>query len=193
MILARHLFAAALVLSAPMVTAAQSPPAATPAAPAIEKGSTVHLEYTLKDDAGAVLDTNKGQAPLTYTQGEEQILPGLEKELTGLHKGDEKKVTVKPEDGYGALDPSAQTEVPKEMLPSSALTVGTQLMARSAAGEARPVRVKEIKEQTVILDLNHPLAGKTLLFEVKVLGIDPPRTPEPTPAEPKPLEPTPTK
>jgi FKBP-type peptidyl-prolyl cis-trans isomerase SlyD len=193
MIVARHLLAAALVLSAPMVTAAQTPPVETPAAPVIEKGSKVHLEYTLKDDAGAVLDTNKGQAPLTYTQGEEQILSGLEKELTGLHKGDEKKVTVKPEDGYGALDPSAQTEVPKEMLPPSALTVGTQLMARSAAGEARPVRVKEIKEQTVILDLNHPLAGKTLLFEVKVLAVDPPKTPEPTPAEPKPVEPTPKK
>jgi len=193
MILARHLLAAALVLSTPMATAPQTPPAQAPAAPAIEKGSTVHLEYTLKDDAGALLDTNKGQAPLTYTQGEEQILPGLEKELIGLHAGDEKKVAVKPEDGYGPVDPSAQTEVPKEMLPQSALTVGTRLMARNAVGEGRPVRVKEIKEQTVILDLNHPLAGRILLFEVKVLAVDPPKTPEPTPAEPKPVEPTPTK
>jgi FKBP-type peptidyl-prolyl cis-trans isomerase SlyD len=188
MILARHLLAAVLLLSAPMVTAAQTPPAETPAAPAIEKGSKVHLEYTLKDDAGAVLDTNKGQAPITYTQGENQILPRLEKELAGLHPGDEKKVTVRPEDGYGPLDPSAQTEVPKETLPPSALTVGAQLMARNAAGEERRVRVKEIKEQTVILDLNHPLAGKTLLFEVKVVGVDPPKT-----LEPKPVEPTPAK
>jgi FKBP-type peptidyl-prolyl cis-trans isomerase 2 len=193
MIRARHLLAAALLLSTPMVTAAQTPPVATPAAPAIEKGSKVHLEYTLKDDAGAVLDTNKGQAPLTYTQGEDRILPMLEKELTGLHPGDEKKVTVRPEDGYGPLDPSAQTEVPKETLPPSALTVGAQLMARNAAGEERRVRVKEIKEQTVILDLNHPLAGKTLLFEVKILAVDPPKTPEPTPPGPKPVEPTPAK
>ena len=191
MIRAHHLLAAALLLSAPMAVAAQTVPA--PTAPAIEKGSTVQLEYTLKDDAGAVLDTNKGQAPLTYTQGNEQILPGLEKELTGLHRGDEKNVTVKPEDAYGQLDPSAQTEVAKELLPASALTVGTQLMARNAAGEERPVTVKEVKEKTVVLDLNHPLAGKTLLFEVKVLGVDPPKVLPPKPAEPKPVDPTPTK
>jgi FKBP-type peptidyl-prolyl cis-trans isomerase 2 len=188
-----HHLAAALILLAPMATAAQAPPAQTVVTPAIEKGSTVQLEYTLKDDAGAVLDTNKGQAPLTYTQGKEQILPKIERELAGLHTGDEKKVTVKPEDGYGPLDPSAQTEVPKEMLPSSALTVGTPLMARNAAGEGRPVRVKEIREQTVILDLNHPFAGKTLVFEVKVVGVDPPKTLEPKSADPKPGDPTPTK
>jgi len=195
MIRGHHLLAAALLLSVPMAAAAQTPPtqASVPAPPAIEKGSTVQLEYTLKDDAGAVLDTNKGQAPLTYIQGDEQILPRLEKELTGLHPGDEKKVTVKPEDGYGPLDPSAQTEVPKELLPASAHAVGTQLMARNAAGEARPVKVKEIKEKTVVLDLNHPLAGKTLLFEIKILGVNPPATPPATPAEPKPVEPTPTK
>jgi FKBP-type peptidyl-prolyl cis-trans isomerase 2 len=79
------------------------------------------------------------------------------------------------------------------MLPPGALTVGALFMARNAAGEERPVRVKEIKEQTVILDLNHPLAGRILLFELKVLAIDPPKTPEPTPASPKPVEPAPTK
>ena len=195
MIRAHHLLAAALLLSAPLAAAAQTPPASEPApvSAAIEKGSTVQIEYTIKDGAGAVLDTNTGQAPLTYTQGNEQILPGLEKELTGLHRGDEKKVTVKPEDAYGPLDPAAQTEVPKELLPASALTVGTQLMARNAAGEARPVTVKEIKEKTVVLDLNHPLAGKTLLFEVKVLRVDPPKVLPAKPAEPKPVDPTPTK
>ena len=193
MILARPLLAAALLLSTSMATAAQTPPVETSAAPAIEKGSTVHLEYTLKDDAGAVLGTNKGQAPLTYTQGGDQILPRIQMELAGLHAGDEKKVTVKPEDGYGPRDPLAQTEVPREMLPASALTVGAPLMARNAAGEGRPVKVKEIKEQTVVLDLNHPLAGMTLVIEVRVLAVDPPKSPEPTPAPPKRVEPTPAK
>lgn len=190
----RHqLLAAILLFSAPLAAgaqtspapppaetpAAQTPPAQPPAVPAIEKGSTVQLEYTLKDDAGTVLDSNKGQSPLTYTQGERQIMPGLEKELVGLHAGEEKKVVLKPEEAYGPADPSAQTEVPKNLLPPEALTVGARLLARNAAGEQRPVTVKEIKEETVILDLNHPLAGKTLLFDLKVLGVEPPKAAEP--------------
>jgi len=143
--------------------------------PAIERGSTVRLEYTLTDDTGKVLDSNKGREPLTYPQGEEQILPALERALTGMRAGEGKQVILKPEDGYGPVDPAAQTEVPKEMLPSDALTVGTQLVARSPGGQSMLVRVKEIKEKTVILDLNHPLAGKTLHFDVKVLGVELPK------------------
>ena len=143
--------------------------------PAIESGSTVQFEYTLKDDAGKVLDSNKGKDPLTYTHGTQQIIPGLEKALSGMRTGEEKQVTVNPEDGYGPVDPTAQTEVPKEMLPPNALTVGTQLVARSPVGETLLVRIKEIKETTVIIDLNHPLAGKTLFFNLKVLGVEPPK------------------
>ena len=143
--------------------------------PAIENGSTVQLEYTLKDDAGKVLDSNRGGKPLTYTQGQQQLIPGLEKELNGMHAGEEKKVTVKPEDGYGEVNPSAQTEVPKAKLPPEALTVGNQLVARGRGGETMLVRVKRIKETTVIIDLNHPLAGKILFFDVKVLGVEPPK------------------
>jgi FKBP-type peptidyl-prolyl cis-trans isomerase SlyD len=190
MIHACQFLAAALLLLAPMSAAAQTQPApaTAPAPTAIEQGSTVQIEYTLKDKdaAGEVLDTNKGQAPLTYTQGQEQILPELEKQLSGLHAGEEKKVTLKPEDGYGTVNPAAQAEVPKEILPATALTVGTRLMARNASGEARPVTVKEIKDKTVVLDLNHPLAGKTLFFEVKVLDVQAPKAPESPPPQPKP-------
>jgi FKBP-type peptidyl-prolyl cis-trans isomerase SlyD len=144
--------------------------------PAIENGSKVRLEYTLKDDGGTVLDSNKGRDPLTYTQGQQQIVPGLEKALNGMRAGDEKKVTVKPVDAYGETNPNAVTEVPKEMLPPDALKVGTELVAQSQAGDRRIVRIKEIKEKTVVIDLNHPLAGKTLFFDVKVLGVEPPKT-----------------
>jgi FKBP-type peptidyl-prolyl cis-trans isomerase SlyD len=180
---------AALVPAAPLIAAAQSSPAPaeTPSAasnppaesPAIEQGSTVQLEYTLTDDAGAVLDTNKGQAPLTYTHGEAQIIPGLERQLAGMHTGEEKKVTLPPGDAYGPVDPAAQTEVARDALPPAALVVGTRLIARNAAGDARPVVVKEIRDQTVVIDLNHPLAGKTLVFEVKVLSVESPKAPEP--------------
>ena len=143
--------------------------------PPIENGSTVQLEYTLKDDGGTVLDTNKGKDPFVYTQGQQQIVPGLEKSLDGMRAGEQKEIVVKPEDAYGALDPAAQTEVPKEMLPPDSLKVGAQLVARNREGGTMLVRVKEVKEKTVIIDLNHPLAGKTLHFDVKVLGVEPPK------------------
>jgi FKBP-type peptidyl-prolyl cis-trans isomerase SlyD len=172
---ARELLAVLLLLSAPVVANAQGTPAASPSPATVENGSTVKLEYTLKDDTGTVIDSNKGQEPLSFTQGGQQLMPGLEKQLVGMRVGEEKKVVLKPEDAYGSADPAAQAEVPKNVLPPEALNVGTRLMARNQAGEARPVTVKEIKENTVVLDLNHPLAGKTLVFEVKVVGVEPPK------------------
>jgi FKBP-type peptidyl-prolyl cis-trans isomerase SlyD len=141
----------------------------------IQDGSRVQLEYTLRDDAGAVLDTNKGRRPLTYTQGQNQIMPALEQALSGAKSGETKHVTLKPEEAYGTVDPTAEAEVPLAQVPAEARAVGSQLVARERSGAERPVRVKEIKEKTIVLDLNHPLAGKTLVFEVRVLQVEPPR------------------
>jgi FKBP-type peptidyl-prolyl cis-trans isomerase SlyD len=173
-------FVAVLASTASAQTPTPTPAPAPAAAPSaangtVQNGSSVSIEYTLKDEGGQVLDTNKGKSPLTFTQGQQQIIPGLERELIGMHAGDEKKVVVKPEDAYGPIVPNAQTEVPKDVVPKEGLKVGTALMARSGSGETRPVVVKEIKENTVVLDLNHPLAGKTLFFDVKVLGVDAPK------------------
>lgn len=164
----------ALVASTAFAQTPAQAPAQTPAPTrgAVQNGATVSLEYTLKDEGGTVLDTNRGGRPLVFVQGQRQIIAGLERELVGMRPGEEKKVVVKPADGYGEVVPNAQTEVPKDAIPKEGLKVGTALTARSGSGEARPVVVKEIKEQTVVLDLNHPLAGKTLFFDVKVLGVD---------------------
>jgi len=140
----------------------------------VGNGSKVQIEYTLTDDEDKVLDSNKGKEPLVFTQGQKQIIPGLEKALEGMHAGEEKKVTVKPADAYGEADPAAFTEVSKEQIPVEALTIGTVLVAQNQNGERRSVRVTEVKEKTVIIDLNHPLAGKTLHFDVKVLGVEAP-------------------
>jgi FKBP-type peptidyl-prolyl cis-trans isomerase SlyD len=160
-------------LVALVVLLAVAPAGAQPKV-AIEKGSSVKIEYTLKDDKGAVLDTNAGKDALAFTQGAQQIIPGLDKALLGMKAGDSKKVTVKPEDAYGALDPKAEAEVPKDALPQGAAVVGTRLLARGQDGQPRPVTVKAVKDTTVLLDLNHPLAGKTLFFEVKVVSVEPP-------------------
>jgi FKBP-type peptidyl-prolyl cis-trans isomerase SlyD len=188
------LFGASGVAAQPRPAAPSAPETqpTTPAAasPAIEEGSTVRIEYTLKDAAGAVLDSTKEREPLRYTQGRQQILPGLEKQLKGLHAGQEKKVTLTPDEAYGALDPAALTEVPKTMLPEGTLVVGTRLLARNPAGQSRQVTVKEIKDSSVVLDLNHPLAGKTLVFELKVVDVVPPGA-APAPAAPAPAPPAP--
>ena len=141
----------------------------------IRAGSQVALEYTLSDENGAVIESNKGKQPLNYIHGKSQIIPGLEKELSGMKVGQEKKIQVRPEDGYGPVNPDAFQEISKDKLPPEALKVGTMLMAQGSQGQGVPVRVHEIKDTTVIMDFNHPMAGKTLSFDVKVAEI---KTPE---------------
>jgi FKBP-type peptidyl-prolyl cis-trans isomerase SlyD len=167
------LFALALDPAAPRVGLAQT--SSAPAGPAIEEGSTVRIEYTVTDEAGKLLDSNKGGKSLQFTHGRQEMLPGVERQLLGMHPGEEKKLVVTPEEGYGLVDPAAQTEVPKNLVPPEAQEVGKRLVARNRSGAQRLVMVKEVKEETVVLDLNHPLAGKTLLFDVKVLEVDPPQ------------------
>jgi FKBP-type peptidyl-prolyl cis-trans isomerase SlyD len=154
----------------------------------VKNGSVVSLEYTLTGDDGKVIDSNKGKEPLKYTQGQNQIVPGLEKEMTGMKVGGEKRVKVKPEDGYGPVNKDAFQEFPKDKIPPEGMKVGAVLMAKGPQGETIPVRVHEIKEKTVVLDLNHPLAGKTLTFDVKVVDIQPPIAAEP-PTAAKPAQP----
>lgn len=163
----------ALALPAIIVLAlgvARAQPQVAPPGPAVANGSAVKFEYTMKDEAGNVLTSSQGQ-PVSYVHGQGQILPGLEKAMEGMRAGETKQVAVPPEDGFGPVNPEAEVEVPKERVPPDALTVGAQLMATTATGNTVPVRVKEVKEQTVILDLNHPLAGKTLHFDIEVIEV----------------------
>jgi FKBP-type peptidyl-prolyl cis-trans isomerase SlyD len=156
----------------------------------VKDGMMVSVEYTLKNPEGKVIETSKGKEPLKYIHGRRMMIPGLEKELTGMKVGGEKHVTIKPEDGYGKIDPKAVQEVPKDKIPANALKVGAVLAARSPEGMVIPMTVREIKEKTVVMDLNHPMAGKTLVFDVKVVDIQPePQPPAPpakaaTPAKP---------
>jgi FKBP-type peptidyl-prolyl cis-trans isomerase 2 len=137
----------------------------------IRNGSMATIEYTLFDERGDIIESSKGKEPLRYTHGKGQIIEGLEKELEGMAVGEENIIRVKPEDAYGPIVPEAFKEVDQERIPADARKVGETLTARNANGETYVVRVHEIKEKTVILDFNHPLAGKTLTFEVKIVGI----------------------
>ena len=136
----------------------------------IKNGSVVSFEYTLSDEKGKVIESNKGKNPLTYTHGSGQILPGLQKGLAGMKVSEQKTVKLKSEEAYGPIDPKAVSEVPREQIPPEAQKAGATVFARNAKGTF-PVRVREVKEKTVLLDFNHPLAGKALTFNVKILDI----------------------
>jgi FKBP-type peptidyl-prolyl cis-trans isomerase SlyD len=139
----------------------------------ITNGSVVRFEYTVSDENGEVLQSNKGNEPVTYTHGRHEIIPGLEKALSEMEVNQEKSIHVSPEEAYGEMDPKGFKEVPKSDLPLSDPQVGTPLSARGPQGEEVLIHIREVKPETVVLDFNHPLAGKRLNFDIKVLGVDP--------------------
>lgn len=137
----------------------------------VSNGKQVTLEYTLQLDDQSVVDTNVGGEPLKVTQGSHQIIPGVEKQIEGMAVGEKKKFSVAPTEGYGAVDPKAFQEIDKKMVPAEAQKVGTQLEGTTAEGKKVFPRISAVKNDTVVLDFNHPLAGKTLYFDVKVLDV----------------------
>jgi FKBP-type peptidyl-prolyl cis-trans isomerase SlyD len=147
--------------------------------PTVTDGKNIFIEYTLKLEEGDVVDTNVGSAPMTFIHGKGQIVPGLEKELTGMKKGESKHVVVKPEDGYGKIRDDAIREVPKAKIPEEAHKAGSQIQGRTARGKVIPLTVKEVRDKTIVLDYNHPMAGKTLYFDVKIVDIHDPATKQP--------------
>jgi FKBP-type peptidyl-prolyl cis-trans isomerase SlyD len=137
----------------------------------IEKGKTVSFEYTLTLGDKDIIDTNVGKDPLTFIHGSNQIIPGLEDQMAGMKAGDRKRVIVKPEDGYGPFLPEAVIELRTEQVPEKSRSIGAMLQTTSPEGQVFRGRVTKIDEKNATLDLNHPLAGKTLFFDVKVIAV----------------------
>ncbi|MFO8052644.1 MAG: peptidylprolyl isomerase [Candidatus Omnitrophota bacterium] len=138
----------------------------------IEKGKKVSFDYTLTVD-DQVVDSSKERGPLTYTHGEGKIIPGLASKLKGMEEGQKTTVEVKPEEAYGQKNSEAFKEVPKSSLPKDLEPkVGMMLQMQGPEGQAVPVKVAEVKDEAVVLDLNHPLAGKTLNFDVTIVSVE---------------------
>ena len=137
----------------------------------IKPGAKVKFDYTLTVD-GKVQDTSAGRGPLEYTHGAGQIIKGLEEELEQMNIGDKKTVTIAAEKAYGPVLPEAIKRVPKEAINNAdQLKVGDMVGASNGGHTFRAV-VKEITDKEITLDFNHPLAGKTLTFEVEVKEIN---------------------
>lgn len=140
---------------------------------AVQDNMEVTFECTLTVD-GAIVDSSEGKPPFRCVHGRHQLVPGLEQVLTGLHVGDRKDVTVPPEDGCGQVDLAAFVDIPKSKLPSDITpAVGMALRGVNPSGQAFQATISTLKDESVTLNLNHPLAGKTLAFAVKVVEISP--------------------
>ena len=136
-----------------------------------EENSVVGIEYELTEAGKSeVLDSNKGGMPLEFVMGKGQIIPGLEKGLVGMNEGDSADILVKAEEAYGLRDEEAVQKLPREQFEGIELEKGMQLYGQGQQGETIQVTVVDFDDESVTVDFNHPLAGKDLMFNVKVVS-----------------------
>ena len=137
----------------------------------ISEGKTVKFDYILTVE-NQVVDSSEGREPLEYNHGQNMIIPGLESQMEGLIVGDKKKIIVGPEDAYGVVNQEAIIEVPIARLGAEAKPqVGMTLQMRTEQGPPVTGKIVEVKETSVIIDFNHPLAGKELQFDIEIVDV----------------------
>jgi len=136
----------------------------------IENGKVVSVHYVGKFTDGEVFDSSEGREPLQFEVGSGQLIPGFESAIIGKVVGDKVTANITPEEGYGLVREDLIVSVPLEKMPGD-VEVGQALEAQGDNGQSAQVFVKEVNEDTVVIDGNHPLAGKDLVFEIEVVEI----------------------
>ena len=137
---------------------------------AVKKGDVVSVEYTGKLGDGEVFDSSTGREPLHFAVGSGQVIPGFDKAVDGMKKGESKKVTILCAEAYGPINTELLKEIPREKIPlKEELKAGMMLMMQGPDGQRLPVRVANVTPKTVTLDMNHPLAGKNLIYQIKII------------------------
>ena len=138
----------------------------------VAKDKVVLMHYTLKNDAGDVIDSSDGGDPLPFLKGHGNIIPGLERALEGSKVGDKLEVSIKPEEGYGVRMKDAIQEIPSSALKGvDDVKVGMQLQSQDKDGNAFLVNVTKIEDDKITVDANHPLAGQTLHFSISIESV----------------------
>lgn len=142
----------------------------------IKKGDLVALNYEGRFENGEVFDSSSHgghEHPLEFVAGEGHVVAGFDKAVIGMSKGEEKEFTIKPSEAYGERNPDLEQKVPRSQLPKEQEPeVGMVIVASTPEGEQFPVQIIAVDSETVTLDLNHPLAGKTLVFKIKILDVN---------------------
>jgi FKBP-type peptidyl-prolyl cis-trans isomerase SlyD len=137
----------------------------------ISDGHIVSFLYTLTDDQGRTLG-GTGSDPMSYLQGAHEIVPGLERAMSGHGPGDRFEIAVAPADGYGELEPDSRVSAPRSEFPEAfPLEPGMPVMLEDDEGRPEPVWIAAVTDDEVVLDRNHPLAGLTLHFSVRVVRV----------------------
>ena len=138
----------------------------------IGENSVVSMNYTLTDDAGKVLDSSEGSKPLMYLHGAGNIVPGLEKALVGKGEGDSLKVRVEPADAYGEVIPNGIKTIERAAFEGvDVVEVGMAFQAQAPDGSAQHIMVTKVEGDNVTIDINHPLAGVALNFDIHILNV----------------------
>jgi FKBP-type peptidyl-prolyl cis-trans isomerase 2 len=131
----------------------------------------VKVEYRGTLDDETVFDSTENHGPLEFEVGAEQVIESFENAVIGMEKGEEKEIKLQPSEAYGDHDPKLIRKIPRIQLPEGELKPGMMLLMNLPNGIQLPAEIKEVTDETVTLDLNHPLAGKTLNFKIKVIDI----------------------
>ncbi len=135
-------------------------------------GDTVRIHYTGTLSDGSTFDSSEGRDPLEFKLGTGQVIPGFDKAVTGMNVGEAQTVEIPADDAYGAHDPNQQQAFPRDQVPAEIpLDIGTQLQLSGPQGQPIMVTVAEVTDTDVILDANHPLAGKDLTFKIELVEI----------------------
>ncbi len=138
----------------------------------IRENCVVSIHYILTNGSGEQLDSSVGQDPFVYLHGSRGIIPGLEKALEGKSPGDEFKVTIPPKEAYGEVNDGLIQTIPREAFAGiDDLEVGMQFQTRDPNGETLNITVREIGDDSVMIDANHPLAGQALHFDVSITEV----------------------
>ncbi len=137
-----------------------------------KEGDEVQVHYTGKLEDGTVFDTSEDGEPLSFTIGENRVIPGFEEAVSGMEPGDSKTTEVDPEQAYGEHRDDMVMEMERDQIPDDVdPEVGQQLQLRLENGQTVPVLITALGEDTVTIDANHPLAGRTLLFEIELVDV----------------------
>ncbi len=140
----------------------------------VKPGRVILLYYLVKVGSGQVVETSTAKGPIEYLHGAGQILPALERALEGLGEGEQAAFSIPPEDAYGERKEDNVVSLPRTLFPTDVrLEPGLCLYARASGGQNYPITVRDVKADMVTVDLNHPLAGERLFFEVKICGVRP--------------------
>ena len=135
-------------------------------------GDTVKVHYTGTLDDGSQFDSSVGRQPLEFRLGTGQVIKGFDDGVTGMNIGDKKSVRIPPEEAYGEHRSEMMVSITKDQVPADInVEIGTKLMMQGQNGQPVPVTVVDIKEEGIILDANHELAGQTLTFELELVEI----------------------